>query len=305
MLPFDQPFTTARALDLGLSANQLSRLVREGVLRRVFRGVYVDAAAEDTLATRARALLLVTPPSAVVTDECAAWARGVDLLARGDHVIPPPLSICQPLDRTRVRQRDTDGRRRMLTAHDVEVGHGVRRTTSLRTAMDLARTRSRPRGIAALDALLRTGDFAHADLLRDLDRFRGFRGVVRLRALAPLADARAESPAESAMRLIWVDAGLPRVTSQISVRSALGTEVYRLDMGLPELRYAAEYDGLAWHSSPSQRAHDRARRAWLRDREGWDIDVLGKDEVFTHPLRAVEILRAGVARAERRYRRAG
>ena len=301
-LPFGEPFTIAQALERGVTERVLQRLAREGVLRRVFRGVYVDSAADDDLLMRARALSLVVPPTAVVTDECAAWARGVDLVARGDHVIPPPVMVVQPHGRGRVRQRGSDGRRRMLTARDVETLHGVRVTTALRTALDLARTRPRARGIAALDAMLRTGEFTHEEMLKEVQRFKGFRGVVRLRALAPLADPRAESPAESVMRLLWLDAGLPTPTLQIPIHDHVGWEIYRLDMGLPAIRYAAEYDGVEWHSSPAQRARDRERRAWLRD-EGWTLDVLTGDQVFKHPAHAIDIMRAGVAAAGRRLRR--
>lgn len=302
-LPLGTPFTISEARARGVSERVLHRLARQGVLRRVFRGVYVDAAADDDLLMRARALSLVVPETAVVADECAAWARGVDLVARGDHVIPPPVSIVQPHGHGRVRQQGTDGRRRLLLPRDVETLHGIRLTTGLRTGLDLARTRSRFRGIAALDAMLRTRTFTHDEMLREIQRFRGYRGVVRLRALAPLADPRAESPAESVLRLLWLDAGLPTPALQIPVTDDDGWEAYRLDLGLPELRYAAEYDGVAWHSSATQRARDRRRRAWLRDERGWVIDVLGADEVFRHPARAVEMLRAGVAHAERRLRR--
>ena len=300
-LPFGDPFTIAQAADRGVGERVLHRLVRQGVLRRVLRGVYVDAAADDDALMRARALSLVVPPAAVVTDECAAWVRGIDLLARGDHVVPPPVTTVQTHVRGGGGHRTGD--RRMLLARDVEILHGVRVTTSLRTGLDLARTRSRFRGIAALDAMLRTRDFSHDQLLREVERFQGFRGVVRLRTLAPLADARAESPAESVLRLVWLDAGLPVPVLQIPVTDDAGRDVYRLDLGLPEIRYAAEYDGLAWLGSPTRRARHRRRRAWLRDERGWIVDVLGADELFAHPGRAVEILRAGVAAAERRLRR--
>lgn len=303
LLPLGLPFTPARAAEVGLTRNQLTRMVREGSLRRAFRGVYVDAGAEDTPVTRAQALRLVVPSTAVVTEELSAWVRGVDLLGPGDHVVPPPLTVSQPLDRTRVRQTGTRGGRRMLEPRDVEELLGVNRTTSLRTAIDLGRKGSRARRLGALDAMLHTGDFSHEELLDELPRFRGFRNVVRLRELARIADGRAESPAESAMRLLWVDARLPPVTTQIPVCNAMGTEIYRLDMGLPEIRYAAEYDGVAWHSSPSQRARDRNRRAWLRDHEGWVIDVLGKQEVLDQPQLGVATFRAGIARATSRLRR--
>lgn len=301
-LPLGEPFTAPQAHAVGLDRNQLGRLVRAGHLRRVFRGVYVDSSAEDTPVTRARALRLVVPRHVVVTEELSAWLRGVDLRARGDHIVPPPLSVTVPLDRTRVRQHGTHGSRRMLEPRDVEELMGVLRTTSLRTAIDLGRKRPPPRALAAIDGLMHTGDFDRPGLLDEAARFRGYRGVVQLRELAQIADAAAESPAESVMRLLWVDADLPPVTTQISVCNALGVEVYRLDMGLPEIRYAAEYDGLAWHSSPEQRAHDRRRRARLAE-QGWVIDVLGKREVFEQPQLAVAVFRAGIARATARLRR--
>ncbi|CAN5334767.1 hypothetical protein BH18ACT9_BH18ACT9_20630 [soil metagenome] len=301
-LPLGQPFTAAQSRARGITPDVLRRMCREGLVRRVFRGVYVDAAADDTLASRAQALALVVPPTAIVTDECAAWALGVDLLARGDHLIPPPLSIHQPLERTRVRQPRTAGGRRTLTARDIELVNGIRVTSGLRTACDLARLRAQPRGLAALDALQRRQRFSAEQLAAEIPRFAGHRGVVRLRELAPLADPHAESPAESSMRLLWLDAGLPSVTTQIPVLDDWGNEIYRLDMGIPEIRYAAEYDGVAWHSSPEQKNHDRRRRTWLREHRGWDIDVLGSEEVFLRPQRAPEIFRSGIARAE--WRRA-
>jgi hypothetical protein len=300
-LDLGRPFTTSQARERGITADKLRALHREGLVRRVFRGVYVDAATDDNLLTRAQALALVVPPTAVVTDECAAWVRGIDLVARGDQVIPPPLTIFQPLDRTRVRRPGTAGGRRTLLPHDVEVVNGLLVTTCLRTACDLARLRSRERGLAGLDALMRHGGFSHAALHEEEPRYRGYRGAPRLRELAPLTDADAESPAESVMRLRWIDARLPSVTTQIPILNDAGSEIYRLDLGVPELRYAAEYDGVAWHSSPEQRDRDRRRRAWLATR-GWVIDVLGYDEVFGSPGRAAAIFRSGLTRAERRTR---
>ena len=181
-LPLGEPFTAAMALEHGITRPRLYRLLEEGVLRRVFRGVYVDSAADDDLLLRAKALALVVPPTAVVTDESAAWARGVDLIARGDHVVLPRVTVVQPLERTRVRKRGADGGRRLLFPRDIETRHGIQITTALRTGLDLARTRSRTRGLAALDAMLHTGDFTHDEMLEEIKRFKGFRGVVRLRA---------------------------------------------------------------------------------------------------------------------------
>ena len=292
-LPLEEPFTLAQARDRGVSAKVLRRLVREGLLRRPLPGVYVDSAADDDTLMRCRALSLVVAPTAIVTGETAAWVHGADARPPGEHVIPPPLSVHQLPGHTRVRKSGCRGGERTLAAHDIEVAHGVHLTTPLRTALDLGRLTPRDRAIGGLDALLRLGRFEPQHLLGEVERFKGFRGVVQLRELAPLADGRAESPGESVLRLRWLDAGdLPRPVVQVPVLTAWGTERYRLDLGVPELMFGCEYDGWDWHSSPQARARDRERRAWLR-RQGWTIVVLTKHEVYgAQRHRATEIIRA-------------
>ena len=288
-LPTDRPFTHQQAVDLGVSREVLRRMVRVGLLRRVLRGVYVDAAADDGLLMRARAVALVLPETAIVTDRTAAWLHGVDALRPGDHLVPPPVEVFQQPGRTRVRSAATSGGERTLLRHDVEVLHGVRVTTPLRTALDLGRLTRRDHAFAALDALLRLGRFGQDELLRDVERFRGQRGVVQLRELAPLADARAESPGESVLRLRWLDSTLPRPELQVEVRER-GVLRARLDLAVPELRLAVEYDGRDWHTSPAQRVHDRQRRDWL-GAHGWTVVVLGRSEVFEQPHLAVVRIR--------------
>ncbi|MGH3510630.1 MAG: hypothetical protein ACRDPI_10455 [Nocardioidaceae bacterium] len=133
-----------------------------------------------------------------------------------------------------------------------------------------------------------------------VERFRRQRGVVQLRALAPLADPRSESAGESVLRLRWLDVGtLPPPTPQVSVEID-GVEVARIDLAVPELLFGAEYDGEAHHSTDEDRAHDRSRRGWLDRDRGWLIQVVGKANVFG-PGRDVEgLLTAGIVAARRR-----
>ncbi|CAN5639346.1 hypothetical protein BH10ACT10_BH10ACT10_11870 [soil metagenome] len=285
-LPIDRPFTNRQAVELGLSREVLRRMVRVGLLRRVLRGVYLDAAADDGISMRARAVALVMPESAVVTDRTAAWLHGVDALRPGDHLVPPPVEVFQLPGHTRLRTTATSGGERRLLPRDVEVVHGVRVTTPLRTALDLGRLTRRDHAIGALDALLRLARFDRDDLLRDVARFRGQRGVVQLRELAPIADGRAESPGESVLRLRWLDTSLPRPELQVEVREN-GLLRARLDLAVADLRFAVEYDGWDWHSSPAQRAHDRQRRQWLRA-HGWTVVVLTRREVFEQPPLAAQ-----------------
>ncbi|MDN5896051.1 MAG: hypothetical protein L0H93_18745, partial [Nocardioides sp.] len=132
---------------------------------------------------------------------------------------------------------------------------------------------------AALDSLLRLGVFDVDELLDNVERFAKQRGVCQLRLLAPLADGGSASPGESATRLHWLDAGLPRPELQIPYAED-GREIYYLDMGLPELRFAAEYDGEEWHSAHEDIEHDRRRRTYLRRVGGWQIEEFRKQNVF-------------------------
>jgi hypothetical protein len=158
--------------------------------------------------------------------------------------------------------------------------NGVLVTTPLRTALDLGRLqRNRDLALGGMDAMLRLGVFSHDELLGAVPRFRAQRGVRQLESLAPLADGRAESLGESALRRRWLDAGLPRPQLQIPIFEN-GRIIFWLDMGLVEWLFAAEYDGVAWHSSPDQVAYDNARRGWLDVQRRWAIEVFRKEHVW-------------------------
>lgn len=297
-LPLDQPFTPDEAAALGVSRRQLRSLVHRCLVRRVVRGVYAAAQAPDDLAFRARAVALVLPTDAVATDRTAAWLHGVDLVPRTAATVAPPIEFFLEPGRRARRLGVESGERTLMSRDVVELG-GVRATSPVRTALDLARLVWRFDALAALDQFLRLG-VSQTQLVAELDRFRGYRGVVQARQLVPLADPRAESVAESALRLHWHDAGLPRPDLQVWVSDAAGVAVYRLDLALPEVRFAAEYDGVEFHSSLAARAHDRSRRGWLDVEGGWVIEVFGKNDVYRPYSDPGPRLRAGLIRARAR-----
>ena len=83
------------------------------------------------------------------------------------------------------------------------------------------------------------------------------------------------------MRLHWYDAGLPAPELQWWVHDDHGVAKYRLDLALPDLRYAAEYDGRRFHDeNDEQREHDDERRGWLDARQRWVIGVFDQDDVY-------------------------
>jgi hypothetical protein len=294
-LPLDSPFTREQAVAAGVNPRQLQSLVAGRLLRRVLRGVYATAQAPDSVLFRAQALALVVPDCAVVTDRTAAWLHGVPILQRGAHVEAPMISVCERVD-SRVRRREVDGRRRQVLDRDLTEVHGVRVTTPLRTGLDLGRQLWRFDALAAIDGVLRLG-VDHDELLQESLRFKGHRGMRQLRALAPLGDGRAESPGESALRLHWLDAGLPPPELQFGIVDDWGQLRYRLDVPLPSAHYAAEYDGEEFHSTPEDVRHDDERRDWMRRERGWIIDVFGKDAVYGRNTDIAERLHSGLRRA--------
>jgi hypothetical protein len=273
-LPLDRPFTPAQARGWGVSDWQLRRLVEEGYVRRVLPGVHVAAQTPDTVLTRARALAMVVHPAAVVTDRTAAWLHGVEILPRSRMPEVPPLQVFHRPGH-RLKGVGLASGERLLAPEDVVRLDGIRVTSPLRTALDLGRLLWRFDALAALDGFLRNG-LDHDELLAGVDRFAGYRGVVQLRVLAPLADSRAESAAESALRLHWEDAGLPRPVPQL----ALDGGAFRLDLALPALRYAAEYDGAEFHSSDADRDHDLRRRLTISREHGYRFGIFTADDLY-------------------------
>jgi hypothetical protein len=279
-LPLDAPFTRRMAHVAGISDKQLRGLVANNLLRHPIENVYIAAQAVDDISMRIAALLLVVPDGCFVCDRTAGWVHGASMvLAPNDHLRPPKVCMFRHVDTGRLRNKlATSGERTVLARDLMNVG-GLWVTTPLRTALDLGRFLSRDQALAALDALLRLGVFGLDELLFELPRMKGQRGVRQLRCLAPLADGRAQSPGESILRLRWLDAGLPRPQLQIEIIEG-GRTIFYLDIGLEELLFAIEYDGEDWHSADDDVEYDDSRRDWLATRRGWVIKPFRKHQVF-------------------------
>jgi hypothetical protein len=297
-LPLDRPFTTTQATREGVSPHALGRLVELGYLRRPLKGVYLASQVEDSRRTRAQSLALVVPPGSVVTDWTATWFwTGLD--RPGTQHCCPPLTVFRFRGHERLRNPlVSSGERWLLPSDVVPIEGNLLVTSPVRTAWDLGRFSPRIIAIGGMDALVRVGRVPINELVDGVQRFRRQRGVVQLRELAPQVDPRAESIGESALRLRWVDTpGLPRPELQIPVLDAAGFVVFRLDLGVEELRFAAEYDGEEFHSSPEDQRHDMKRRGLLSDLHGWTFEVFRREHVFGVHADASQRLSAGIRSA--------
>jgi hypothetical protein len=252
---------------------------------------------------RAQALALIVPEGAAVTDWTACWLY-TGFLPPNDHLTVPPVCVYRFAGRGRLRNDLCRSGERTFLPEDLTQINGLTVTTPLRTALDLGRLAPRDHAIAALDALLRHGTFTSEELVDGVERFRGDRGVIQLRGLAPLADPRAESAGESVLRLRWRDLpSLPPPTPQVPIFREDGTVMYWIDLGVPEIRFGSEYDGEPWHSDDEDVAYDAKRRRYLDERERWTIRPVRRHNVYG-PTRDVEaILYEGVATARKRLGR--
>jgi len=137
---------------------------------------------------------------------------------------------------------------------------GLPVTTPARTAFDLGRYLKRGQALARLDALMRATPFSVEDVMLLAKRYTGARGVARLKAVLPLVDGGAASPQESRLRLLFIDAGLPKPTTQITIYDECGRYVRTIDMGWEDFLVGAEYDGDQHRTSRPQYVKDM--RVW-------------------------------------------
>lgn len=296
-LPVDRPFTLRQAQEVGLTRHRVRILESDSMVRRVMKGVYVASQVRDSIMLRLQSLELVVPPGVAVTDWTACWLH-TGLLAPNEHLSVPTVSVFKPAGNDRLRNKLCSSGERTFLAEDLMTMGSLRVTTPLRTAWDLGRLAPRDQAIGALDQLMRHGGFPLSQLVDGVERFKRGRGVIQLRELAPLADSRSESAGESTLRLRWRDLrSLPTPTPQVPVMVG-GVEIYRLDLGVPELHYACEYDGEAFHGEMQQR-QDESRRRDLRERFGWDVDAVRRVNVYGAKRDVEGILYDGIARARR------
>jgi hypothetical protein len=282
--PFRDGIATTQQLLATMSYRALARRVRDGELFRVCHGVY-SLQPPDT-ACRLRALDLLSRTPIVACMNTAAQIYGFDtdpdfrlhILDPGVRVRPSPDLVVH--QRIGAPLKKVDGR--LLTA-------------PAWTAIELARTLRRPRALATLDAALRSTTCTNAELASALAEQRGRRGVVKVRELLPHADARAESPMESEMRLVFIDWALPAPELQYEIRDLHG-RLWRVDFAWPQYRVAAEYDSVDWHANADAFRHDRMKVARLREM-GWVSVPAVVDDIRKYPAELCARIRRELLRA--------
>ncbi|MBU9763519.1 hypothetical protein FR943_06635 [Mycobacterium sp. TNTM28] len=142
-------------------------------------------------------------------------------------------------------------------------------TTPLRTALDLARFLPRDAAVAHLDALAIATGVEAGPVLELAGRYRGLRGIRSARTALDLMDPGGQSPRETWLRLLLIDAGFRRPRTQIRVTDGFN-EAF-LDMGYDDVKVGLDYEGKHHATNRPRVVHDIGRGE-LIEREGW-IDI--------------------------------
>ncbi|MBV8861045.1 MAG: hypothetical protein JO082_07275 [Mycobacterium sp.] len=186
-------------------------------------------------------------------------------------------------------QRGLVVRNETLDADEVTHVNRLPVTTVARTAFDLGRHLPRRAALARLDALMRAAPFSSEDLHLLAKRHRGARGLQRLSDVLRLIDGGAASPRETWLRLLFIDAGLPKPTTQIPVYDGCQL-VALLDMGWEDYKVAAEYDGDQHRTDRRQFVKDIGRLAKTQDL-GWHVirvvNEHRRDEIISRVYQAL------------------
>jgi hypothetical protein len=206
-----------------IARGELTRGRLRSAYRAIFPDIYTPRMAEPSLYTNTVAAWLWSKRGGVIAGRAAAALHGakwvdedapIELIWANNR---PPHGILTHNDR--------------FAPDEVEEINGMAVTNVARTALDLGRFLPRNAAVEHLDALARATGLEVEHVLPLTDRYAGARGMRGCREALGLMDAGADSPKETWLRLLVMDAGYPRPGTQIPVLDDYGNEFAYLDMG--------------------------------------------------------------------------
>ena len=297
----DRALRTRELLALGVGRGELAG----PGWRNPFRGVHrPDVPGDGGPLRRVYDAAELLVPGAAIGGWAAAHLLGAtafDGLGRGGRV-PQPVLLLTPRRQHPCPRAGIRTFRSTLAPDDVVEVDGIRVTSPLRTAFDLARASTLEDGVVAVDALSRAARIDLHQLSGYVRRHPRFRGVPVAREVVNLADPRARSSGESRLRVVWVvDAGLPRPEVNALIVDTDGEVIAMSDLLDPSVGLAGEYDG-STHRELDAHADDNGREEDLEDR---GLVVVRATSLDVGPRRPslVARLRAGHRRASESRRR--
>jgi hypothetical protein len=250
---------------IGSEALRSGEVTRHGLRSRFIKlhpDVYVAPDVNLTADGRAYAAWLWSKRRGVVAGESASALHGAKWVA--------PQTPAQLLYEHRRPPAGIITWSDQLAPNETQLVAGIRITTPARTAFDLASRYPLGKAIAVIDALARATQLRTADVEPLLERHKGHRNIRQARKSLSLVDHGAQSPRETWLRLLVIEAGYPPPQTQIPIRGSYGELVGVVDMGWEQLKLALEYEG-EHHRTPRQFANDIARYETMTNDLHWIV----------------------------------
>jgi very-short-patch-repair endonuclease len=227
-----KPFSLEEARRHGLTLSSL----RGKVWRRLGAELYCWQGLRQDPWLTLSAVNQLLPSDAVFAGATAAWMFGLDLAPID------PVEIIVPLESSIRSRAGVSVRRCELVASDVATVRGLRATAINRTLRDLCLRLPALDALIAVDMAVNLGLTDAQALRRHANTAQGGAGAHRLRTLASLT-AAAESPMETRLRWLLIQAGLPCPEVQTNLRDRWQRFVGRADLYYAAPRLILEYDG--------------------------------------------------------------
>jgi hypothetical protein len=279
-----KPFIGSEALASGaLSRHQLRTRYRA-----IFPNVYLPKETQPSLELRIAAAWLWSGGTATIVGAAAAALHGAKWIPDG-----VPIELNHPNTRPPLGMLT---RRDALADGETQVMNGRNVTTPERTAFDIGRRGAIRSAVVRLDALARATGFKADDVLRIAKCHPHTPGLRRLETALELVDAGSQSPRESYLRLLLIDAGFPRPQTRIPVPGVDGIPVACLDLGWEQHLVAVEYDG-DQHRSDRRQYVKGIQRIEMLEQMGWTVvRVVAEDRPATIIRRVRAALEASSVR---------
>jgi very-short-patch-repair endonuclease len=218
------------------------------------------------------ALGRLLPPEAVFAGATAAWMLGLDLVPND------PVEIIVSVGSGIRSRAGLTVRRGEMPARDVATIRGLRATAVHRTLCDLCLQLPTVNALIAVDMAVHLGLTNANALRRYSDAVQGRAGAYRLRSLAAVA-ADAESPMETRLRWLLIQAGLPCPEVQAKLRNREQRFLGRADLYYPQARLILEYDG----ANHRDRLVEDNRRQNLLLNAGFRLLRFTATDIYQHP----------------------
>lgn len=225
----------------------------------------------------------VLPRETIFAGATAAWLHGLDLEPAN------PVEIVLPLSTGIRTQTGLRVLRTEVPADAVVDRRGLRTTALPLTLATLCAQQTAVEALVAIDMALHLNLTDVASLREYADGARSRHGLARMRLLSSVA-APAESPMETRLRWLLIQAGLPIPEVQAELPDSSSRFPRRADLYYREARLVLEYDG----ANHRERLVDDDRRQNALVSSGLRILRYTASDVYTRPRLVVAEVQAAL-----------